>query len=106
MPGEASITFNVGSELAGKTLYYYLYNADKTYKIVQSVVVAADGSVTVKQDHCSNYILTNAELTSKPEIPTDDVPKMGDGMNYVLLTVLASLFLGMVVLMRKMFGRA
>lgn len=106
LPGEASITFNVGSELAGKTLYYYLYNADKTYKIVQSVVVAADGSVTVKQDHCSTYILTSAELTSKSELPTDDVPKMGDGMNYVLLTVLASLFLGIVVLMRKMFRRA
>lgn len=93
LPAKASITFNVGSELAGKTLYYYLYNTDKTYKIVQSVVVADDGSVTVKQDHCSTYVLTSAELNK--------APAAGDSTNYGMFIILAVISLGTVVLVSR-----
>ncbi|MGN0318621.1 MAG: hypothetical protein ACI4E1_11895 [Lachnospira sp.] len=99
LPAKASITFNVGSDLAGKTLYYYLYNTDKTYKIVQSVVVAQDGSVTVKQDHCSTYVLTNAELVT--ETPSDDTPATGDSTNYALYIMLAVVSLGAVALVSR-----
>lgn len=95
LPAKASITFNVGSELAGKTLYYYLYNTDKTYKIVQSVVVADDGSVTVKQDHCSTYVLTSAELN------VNKVPAAGDSTNYGMFIILAVISLGTVVLVSR-----
>lgn len=95
LPAKASITFNVGSELAGKTLYYYLYNTDKTYKIVQSVVVADDGSVTVKQDHCSTYVLTSAELNA------NKAPAAGDSTNYGMFIILAVISLGTVVLVSR-----
>lgn len=102
LPAKASITFNVGSELAGKTLYYYLYNTDKTYKIVQSVVVADDGSVTVKQDHCSTYVLTSAELNA------NKAPAAGDSTNYGMFIILAVISLGTVVLVsrKRMLERA
>ena len=102
LPAKASITFNVGSELAGKTLYYYLYNTDKTYKIVQSVVVADDGSVTVKQDHCSTYVLTSAELN------VNKAPAAGDTTNYVIFIILAVISLGTVILVsrKRMLDRA
>lgn len=113
LPAKASITFNVGSELAGKTLYYYLYNTDKTYKIVQSVVVADDGSVTVKQDHCSTYVLTSAELVSETETPenstpVNETPATGDSTNYVIFIILAVISLGTVVLVsrKRMLDRA
>lgn len=95
LPAKASIIFNVGSELAGKTLYYYLYNTDKTYKIVQSVVVADDGSVTVKQDHCSTYVLTSAELN------VNKAPAAGDSTNYGMFIILAVISLGTVVLVSR-----
>lgn len=116
LPAKASITFNVGSELAGKTLYYYLYNTDKTYKIVQSVVVAADGSVTVQQDHCSTYVLTSKELAAETETPsagTDDkpsnqAPATGDATNYAIFIILAVMSLGttIVVSRKKVSDRA
>lgn len=70
LPAEASIRFKVGKQYAEKTLYYYLMNEDNTYTVVQTVVVDAEGYVTVKQDHCSSYILTKEEL--KTENSTED----------------------------------
>lgn len=78
LPAKADITFSVGSEYAGKTLYYYLHNSDKTYELVQSVVVADDGTVTVEQEHCSAYILTNAKLTENSE----NISNKGDNSYY------------------------
>ena len=112
LPAKASITFNVGSELAGKTLYYYLYSTDKTYKIVQSVVVAEDGSVTVQQDHCSSYVLTNAELvteTPADDTPIDETPATGDSTNlalYFIMLALASLGVIVLVSRKRMSERA
>lgn len=61
LPAEASIRFYAGTQYSGKTLYYYLLNEDKTFAEVQSIVVDASGYVTVKQDHCSSYLLTSEE---------------------------------------------
>lgn len=65
LPATASITFYAGTDKAGQTLYYYLCNADKSTTLIQSVVVDGNGYVTVKQDHCSDYILTTEELKAK-----------------------------------------
>ncbi len=61
LPAEASIRFYAGTQYSGKTLYYYLLNEDKTFAEVQSIVVDESGYVTVKQDHCSSYLLTSEE---------------------------------------------
>lgn len=61
LPAETSIRFYAGTQYSGKTLYYYLLNEDKTFAEVQSIVVDASGYVTVKQDHCSSYLLTSEE---------------------------------------------
>ena len=61
LPAEASIRFYAGTQYSGKTLYYYLLNEDKTFAEVQSIVVDDLGYVTVRQDHCSSYLLTSEE---------------------------------------------
>lgn len=74
LPATADIRFYVGTQYAGQTLYYSLMNADNTFAEVQSVTVDAAGYMTVKQDHCSNYVVTNAEpkLASKDDTKTDN----------------------------------
>lgn len=75
LPATADIRFYAGTEYAGQTLYYSLMNADKTFAEVQAVVVDADGYMTVKQDHCSNYVVTKTE----PKLPSNNDTKTDDG---------------------------
>lgn len=75
LPATADIRFYAGTEYAGQTLYYSLMNADNTFAEVQAVVVDADGYMTVKQDHCSSYVVTKTE----PKLPSNDDTKTGDG---------------------------
>ena len=75
LPATANIRFYVGTEYAGQTLYYSLMNADNTFADVQAVVVDADGYMTVKQDHCSSYVVTKTE----PKLPDNKDSKTDDG---------------------------
>lgn len=75
LPATANIRFCVGTEYAGQTLYYSLMNADNTFAEVQAVVVDADGYMTVKQDHCSSYVVTKTE----PKLPDNKDSKTDDG---------------------------
>lgn len=75
LPATANIRFYAGTEYAGQTLYYSLMNADNTFAEVQAVVVDADGYMTVKQDHCSSYVVTKAE----PKLPDNKDTKTDDG---------------------------
>lgn len=75
LPATANIRFYVGTEYAGQTLYYSLMNADNTFAEVQAVVVDADGYMTVKQDHCSSYVVTKTE----PKLPSNNDTKTDDG---------------------------
>lgn len=77
LPGTANIRFYAGTEYAGQTLYYSLMNADNTFAEVQAVIVDADGYMTVKQDHCSSYVVTKTE----PKLPSNDDTKTDDGNN-------------------------
>lgn len=74
LPATADIRFYVGTQYAGQTLYYSLMNADNTFAEVQSVTVDAAGYMTVKQDHCSNYVVTNV----KPKLASKDNTNTGD----------------------------
>lgn len=75
LPATANIRFYAGTEYAGQTLYYSLMNADNTFAEVQAVIVDADGYMTVKQDHCSSYVVTKTE----PKLPSNDDTKTDDG---------------------------
>lgn len=75
LPATANIRFYVGTEYAGQTLYYSLMNADNTFAEVQTAVVDADGYMTVKQDHCSSYVVTKTE----PKLPSNNDTKTDDG---------------------------
>ena len=75
LPATANIRFYAGTEYAGQTLYYSLMNADNTFAEVQAVVVDADGYMTVKQDHCSSYVVTKTE----PKLPDNKDTKANDG---------------------------
>lgn len=77
LPATANIRFYVGTEYAGQTLYYSLMNADNTFAEVQTAVVDADGYMTVKQDHCSSYVVTKTE----PKLPSNNDTKTDDGNN-------------------------
>lgn len=75
LPATANIRFYAGSEYAGQTLYYSLMNADNTFAEVQAAVVDADGYMTVKQDHCSSYVVTK----TGPKLPSNNDTKTDDG---------------------------
>lgn len=81
LPATANIRFYAGTEYAGQTLYYSLMNADNTFAEVQTAVVDADGYMTVKQDHCSSYVVTKTEpkLSGNDDANTTaTTPQTGD----------------------------
>ena len=76
LPAKANIRLNVGAAQAGKTLYYYLLNADNTLTFQQTAVVDSTGWATVSQTHCSDYVFLSRdinEISPSPELsPTPD----------------------------------
>lgn len=98
LPAEASIRFPVGTQYAGRTLYYSLMNEDHTFAEVQSVVVDAEGYITVKQNHCSSYVVTTEEPKVQ-EKPTS--PKTGDNMPVMPCILLCVSAIGLIIAMRK-----
>ena len=68
LPGTASIKILVGTEYAGKTLYYSKLT-ENSFTYITSGVVDAQGYVTVSQDSCSDYVLTTEKLTETSSIP-------------------------------------
>lgn len=122
LPAEASIRFYAGTQYSGKTLYYYLLNEDKTFAEVQGIVVDDLGYVTVKQDHCSSYLLTseepkiqdstnNTETSGATEDKTSPVtgdntsnketPATGDNSMMLLYLLAGVSAMGMIVVLGK-----
>lgn len=63
LPAEAEITINVGKQYAGRTLYYYYYNPETgALELTQSATVSSDGTVTIRQSHCSDYAFLTVNL--------------------------------------------
>lgn len=72
LPGVAQITIPLDTKWAGQTLYYYEVMADNTYRYTgQSAVVANDGTYTITQDHCSDYVGLTKMLESSANNPED-----------------------------------
>ena len=122
LPATADIRFYAGTEYAGQTLYYSLMNADNTFAEVQAVVVDADGYMTVKQDHCSSYVVTKTEpkLPDNKDTKTDDgnttvstdknasstnasvtSPKTGDMTPIAIYVVMAVAAIGVIVFVKR-----
>ena len=99
LPAEASIRFYVGTQYAGKTLYYSLMNTDKTFAEVQAVTVDAEGYMTVKQNHCSSYVVTTEE--PKTETLKTEAPKTGDNIPILIYSLLGISALGIFVIFRS-----
>ena len=70
LPGKANIRLNIGAAQAGKTLYYYLLNADNTMTFQQTAVVDSSGWASVSQTHCSDYVFLSSEINSISPSPS------------------------------------
>lgn len=101
LPGEAEVTLDLsgcGKFEEGATVYLYYYNPEtKLFEKVDSSSFC-NGFATFKMTHCSDYIITNEELTGElvgdPVTPNSQsnvtsntaptvgaAPKTGDGAN-------------------------
>lgn len=116
LPAEASIRLFAGTQYAGQTLYYSLMNEDNTFAEVQAVTVDAEGYMTVKQNHCSSYVVTTEEpkladnttteeQATSGEQPTQDSvaksPQTGDTSNAGIYLVIAVIAGGMLLTVKK-----
>ncbi len=91
LPAEATVKIPVGVERAGQTLYYS-QKVEAGYTLVQSVKVDAEGYITVKQDHCSTYVVTTADVSEDDVL---DVPA-GDS-SYIVMCAILFMMAGMVI---------
>lgn len=68
LPGEAVVKVFIGKDWANKTVYVNRYYSDKnTYEVVSEAKVDADGYVSFKTDHLSDYFVM--DKTSAPNLP-------------------------------------
>lgn len=111
LPAEATVKIPVGADRAGQTLYYS-QKVEAGYTLVQSVKVDDEGYITVKQDHCSTYVVTTTDVSkdNSADVPAgpDETPDTGDTNNvimYVVLFVVAGAMLA-VLTSSKMRKRA
>lgn len=61
LPGKANIRFWLGAAQAGKTLYYYRLEDDKTLTFLQTSTVDSTGWASVSQTSCSDYVFLSSE---------------------------------------------
>jgi len=99
LPAKAEITIPVGTEYAGKTLYYSRI-LENGVKLTDSAVVDKNGNITVTQESCSDYILTTENIDSSAE----NAEKKGSpdtGVEFNAIAAIAVLGVASVVLSRK-----
>lgn len=131
LPAEAQIRIFVGTQYAGKTLYYSRLYDNGTILNIDAGVVDTEGYLTVKQSHCSTYLITTEKLAdtattgnggtasgsttgtantataqttvnSQPTVKTSGKPKTGDTSAIaVYMILLAAGCGGMFVFKRK-----
>lgn len=102
LPAEASIRMYVGRDHAGQTLYYSHLLSDNSISLMQAATVDADGYITVKQSHCSSYIVTSTDLKTVTEPAASQskdtvLPKTGDEAMPWLYTVLTISAVGLML---------
>ena len=74
--------------MAGQTLYYS-QKVEAGYTLVQSVKVDSEGYITVKQDHCSTYVVTTTDVSK--DASTDiiaGISETGDSNHVIMYAIL------------------
>lgn len=102
LPAKAEIKIPVGTQYAGRTLYYSRLYDDGTIENIMSAAVDENGVITVEQDHCSVYLLTTTKLTQTHVSGSGTqaaAPNTGDSapLAFILLTVVISSFVLTVI---------
>lgn len=101
LPGTASITIPVDKKWNGQTLFYYQLMDDGKVELKQSAVVT-NGTYTIPQNHCSDYIASTKELKSvnaPAETAPKTSPKTGDAASVSVLISMMGLA-GTIILRR------
>lgn len=113
LPTTANIEISIGKDYAGKDVFYFLLNENGTFDKdeVQQVKVNENGMITVKQEHCSDYVVTTVnpedlyEAAQNSNEGTDDVesPKTGDNAQVGILwsMVIVSGIMAVIAYKRK-----
>ena len=72
LPGEANIRIMLGAQNAGKTLYYYRLEDNKTLTFMQASQVDSSGWASVTQKSCSDYVFLSSQYgaASPSPLPT------------------------------------
>ena len=100
LPAEAIIKIPVGTDRIGQTLYY-LQKVGTDYTLIQSAKVDDEGYITVKQDHCSTYIVSTADVSEDNSLDkqneTEKTPDSNNVVIYVIITVIIVAIAGAVV---------
>lgn len=104
LPGQAEVTLDLsvaGKFADGATVILYYYNPDK--KIFEKVDSASykEGYATFTMTHCSDYIVTNAEL---PASLTSTAVKTNDITNvipYIVLLTFGAVAIGTAVVVKR-----
>lgn len=73
LPGKATIRLWLGAAHAGKTLYYYKLEDDKTLTFMQTATADSTGWVSVTQTSCSDYVFLNRDIQSAAATPSPAV---------------------------------
>lgn len=102
LPAKAEIKIPVGTQYAGRTLYYSRLYDDGTIENIMSAAVDENGVITVEQDHCSVYLLTTTKLTETHVSGSGTqaaAPNTGDSapLAFILLAVVISSFVLTVI---------
>ncbi len=102
LPAKAEIKIPVGTQYAGRTLYYSRLYDDGTIENIMSAAVDENGVITVEQDHCSVYLLTTTKLTQTHVSGSGTqaaAPNTGDSapLAFILLAVVISSFVVTVI---------
>lgn len=102
LPAKAEIKIPVGTQYAGRTLYYSRLYDDGTIENIMSAAVDENGVITVEQDHCSVYLLTTTKLTQTHMSGSGTqaaAPNTGDSapLAFMLLAVVISSFVLTVI---------
>ena len=88
LPAEATVKIPVGADRAGQTLYYS-QKVEAGYTLIQSVKVDNEGYITVKQDHCSTYVVTTTDVSK--DASTDiiaGISETGDSNHVIMYAIL------------------
>ncbi len=86
LPAEAEIRLPVGKKYAGRSVLYSEVKADGILGEGQKAVVDAGGFLTVKQSHCSDYVVTLEEAFMPGDVDHDGAITTDDAL-WILMKV-------------------